>query len=107
MRCRLLLSLLTLSLLPVAAPAQATGNLLRNGRFQDDWLTLLPQNRNHHWCYADGFYNRRDYNPDGWFLSGTLGLGERRRPAGPAPPRADRAGRGDAARQLGHGPRRP
>jgi hypothetical protein len=71
MRCRLLLCLLCLTFLPSRGPAQATGNLLRNGRFQDDWLTLLPQNRNHHWCYADGFYNRRDYDPDGWFLTGS------------------------------------
>ncbi len=71
MRIHLLLALLVSALLPAAAPAQAPGNLLRNGRFQDDWLTLLPQNRNHHWCYADGFYNRRDYNPDGWFLTGS------------------------------------
>jgi hypothetical protein len=70
MRSRLL-CLLILLLIPAAASAQATGNLLRNGRFQDDWITLLPQNKNHHWCYADGFYNRRDYNPDGWFLSGS------------------------------------
>ncbi len=70
MRCRFLPCLLCLTLLPASAPAEATDNLLRNGRFQDDWITLLPRNMNHHWCYADGFYNRRDYNPDGWFLAG-------------------------------------
>ncbi len=70
MRYCLLLCLFAL-VFPSAASAQATGNLLRNGRFQDDWITLLPQNKNHHWCYADGFYNRRDYNPDGWFLKGS------------------------------------
>jgi hypothetical protein len=52
-----------------ALPVDA--NLLRNGNFQDDWLTLLPENQNHHWCYATGFQNRRDYNPDAWFLSGS------------------------------------
>src|SRR4051794_6826920 len=52
-----------------ALPAQ-TGNLLRNGDFQDDWLTLLPENKNHHWCYSSEFYNRRDYNPDGWRCQG-------------------------------------
>ena len=71
MRHRLPLCLLLLLVVAFPGSAQAPGNLLRNGRFQDDWITLLPQNRNHHWCYADGFYNRRDYNPDGWFLSGS------------------------------------
>ncbi|MEO8361474.1 MAG: hypothetical protein ABI672_15685, partial [Vicinamibacteria bacterium] len=32
---------------------------------------LLPENQNHHWCYGVGFQNRRDYNPDGWFMSGS------------------------------------
>ncbi len=50
---------------------QADANLLRNGTFQDDWLTLLPENQNHHWCYGTGFQNRRDYNPDAWFFSGS------------------------------------
>ncbi len=49
----------------------AEANLLRNGNFQDDWLTLLPENQNHHWCYSTGFQNRRDYNPDTWVLSGS------------------------------------
>jgi len=49
----------------------ADANLLRNGSFQDDWLTLLPENQNHHWCYSTGFQNRRDYNPDTWTLSGS------------------------------------
>jgi len=71
MRRRFLPCLLAVALVPSFGSAQAPGNLLRNGRFQDDWITLLPQNKNHHWCYADGFYNRRDYNPDGWFLSGS------------------------------------
>lgn len=54
----------------ILAHAEAPGNLLRNPRFQDDWLTLLPENKNHHWCYADGFYHRRDFNPDGWSCQG-------------------------------------
>src|SRR5688572_29309593 len=47
-----------------------SGNLMRNGAFQDDWITLLPETKNHHWCYSSEFYNRRDYNPDGWFCAG-------------------------------------
>lgn len=49
---------------------QSTGNLLRNADFQDDWLTLIPENKNHHWCYSSEFYNRRDFNPDAWECSG-------------------------------------
>ena len=51
--------------------ARDPGNLLRNGDFQDDWLTLLPEMKNHHWCFPYDFYNRRDYNPDGWTLKGS------------------------------------
>lgn len=47
------------------------GNLLRNGDFQDDWITLLPQTKNHHWCFPSEFYNRRDYNPDCWYCKGS------------------------------------
>src|SRR6266850_719758 len=47
------------------------GNLLRNGNFQDDWITLLPQTKNHHWCFPSEFYNRRDYNPDCWYCKGS------------------------------------
>ena len=36
MRCRLLLCLLCLTFLPSRGPAQATGNLLRNGRIAFD-----------------------------------------------------------------------
>ncbi|MEO8501190.1 MAG: hypothetical protein ABI565_09765, partial [Vicinamibacteria bacterium] len=57
--------------LVLTGAAVADANLLRNGTFQDDWITLLPENQNHHWCYSTGFQNRRDYNPDGWFLSGS------------------------------------
>jgi hypothetical protein len=65
-----LLALLGPVLAPCASRAQA-GNLLRNGRFQDDWLTLLPKNKNHHWVYFADFYNRRDFNPDSWALKGS------------------------------------
>lgn len=50
--------------------ASAQGNVLRNGDFQDDWLTHLPELKNHHWNYTTEVYNRRDYNPDGWRLRG-------------------------------------
>lgn len=58
-------------LAPQIALAQPSGNLLRNATFQDDWLTLLPENKNHHWCYSSEFYNRRDFNPDGWTCKGS------------------------------------
>ena len=60
-----------LALFTAPALGQAPANLLRNARFQDDWLTLLPENKNHNWNYAAEFYHRRDYNPDGWVLSGS------------------------------------
>jgi len=50
-----------------AASAQPAANLLRNGNFQDDWITLLPELKNHD---SPEFYNRRDFNPDGWFFKG-------------------------------------
>lgn len=53
------------------ALAQAPGNLLRNGDFQDDWITLLPEMKNHHWNYSSEFYDRRDFNPDGWTCKGS------------------------------------
>jgi hypothetical protein len=57
-----------------AAPAQAVPhpipNLLRNGSFQDDWLSLLPQNQTLHWAYTNTIYNRRDFHPDGWTCTG-------------------------------------
>ncbi|MBI2807552.1 MAG: hypothetical protein HYX68_21435 [Planctomycetes bacterium] len=53
-----------------ASVACGQGNLLRNGDFQDDWLTHLPELKNHHWNYTTEVYNRRDYNPDGWRLRG-------------------------------------
>src|SRR5437016_944405 len=60
---------LALVLLP--SPVLAQGNLLRNGNFQDDWITLLPEMKNHHWNYSNDFYNRRDFNPDGWTCKGS------------------------------------
>jgi hypothetical protein len=54
----------------VDARADGAGNLLRNAEFQDDWTTQLPETKNHHWCYASEFANRRDYNPDGWTCRG-------------------------------------
>ena len=69
-----------LALLSIALPARA--NLLRNGSFQDDWITRLPETKNHHWCYASEYQNRRDYNPDGWSLSGSWGWENADAPAG-------------------------
>ena len=57
-------------LLAVTGGARGQGNLLRNGDFQDDWLTLLPELKNHHWNYTTEVFNRRDFNPDGLRLSG-------------------------------------
>ena len=54
-----------------ALQAQTSGNLLRNGEFQDDWITHLPETKNHHWCFPSEFFNRRDFNPDGWFCKGS------------------------------------
>ena len=50
---------------------QGGANLLRNGNFQDDWLTLVPGTKNHHWCYASEFYNRHNFNPDCWWCKGS------------------------------------
>ena len=52
-------------------PSPAFANLLRNGEFQDDWITMLPETKNHHWCFPSEFFNRRDYNPDGWYCKGS------------------------------------
>src|SRR5262245_14664855 len=54
-----------------SASGQTVGNLLRNADFQDDWITLVPETKNHHWCYSSEFYNRRDFNPDGWTCRGS------------------------------------
>jgi hypothetical protein len=59
-----------LVLLGFVSLANADGGLLRNGDLSDDWLTLLPELKNHHWNYTTEVYGRRDYNPDGWRLSG-------------------------------------
>src|ERR1051325_981242 len=68
---RIWLSLLTTLLTCGVALGQSTGNLLRNGEFQDDWITMLPETKNHHWCFPSEFFNRRDYNPDGWYCKGS------------------------------------
>jgi hypothetical protein len=70
MRCQRLFIIWVLLLSGSAALAQSSGNLLRNGEFQDDWITLLPETKNHHWCFPSEFFNRRDYNPDGWYCKG-------------------------------------
>ncbi|NBY03410.1 MAG: hypothetical protein EBQ87_15750 [Planctomycetes bacterium] len=49
----------------------AQGNLLRNSDFQDDWITYIPELKNHHWNYTTEVFNRRDYNPDGWKITGS------------------------------------
>ena len=67
---RILFLCLALHFAP-AALAQQTGNLLRNPDFQDDWLTQLPESKNHHWCYSSEFFHRRDFNPDGWWCKGS------------------------------------
>ena len=56
--------------LVLASSARGEGNLLRNGNFQDDWQTQLPELKNHHWNYTTEVSNRRDFNPDGWTLGG-------------------------------------
>lgn len=53
------------------ALSSAHANLLRNAEFQDDWLTLLPELKNHNWNYSMESYNRRDYNPDAWSPRGS------------------------------------
>jgi hypothetical protein len=73
------LSLLAFALIVTAARGE---NLLRNGDFQDDWCTQLPELKNHHWNYSTEVYNRRDYNPDGWSLSGKWEWRDADRPRG-------------------------
>ncbi len=65
-----------------ARPGARANNLLRNACFQDDWLTLLPQPQTLHWAYANGFYNRRDFNPDGWSCTGNWQWADADRPKG-------------------------
>lgn len=59
---------LAAALLGLAQPAGA--NLIRNASFQDDWCTVVPEVKNHHWCFQMDHVNRRDYMPDGWSLKG-------------------------------------
>src|SRR5579872_6614154 len=66
-----LAAVLTLAFITSGAAFGQTGNLLRNASLQDDWLTLIPETKNHHWCYSSEFYNRRDFNPDGWNCTGS------------------------------------
>jgi hypothetical protein len=80
-RCRRVVLALAV-LLAVVGGARGQGNLLRNGDFQDDWLTLLPELKNHHWNYTTEVFNRRDFNPDGWRLSGKWQWLDADRPAG-------------------------
>src|ERR1700752_3986005 len=63
--------LLFLVCLAGVAGAEESANLLRNADFQDDWLTLLPENQTLHWSYLPTFANRRDFNHDGWSLHGS------------------------------------
>lgn len=70
-----------LALIHPVALAQA-GNLLRNADFQDDWITLLPEMKNHHWNYSSEFYHRRDFNPDGWTCKGSWQWLNAEQPAG-------------------------
>lgn len=66
------LCVLAFLLITATAAAQpTTGNLLRNADFQDDWMTVLPETKNHHWCYTSEVYHRRDFNPDGWWCKGS------------------------------------
>src|SRR2546423_11365749 len=71
MRHQLIKAIFAFILSQASVLGQAPGNLLRNGEFQDDWLTFLPETKNHHWCFSSEFYNRRDYNPDGWYCTGS------------------------------------
>src|SRR5262249_31398246 len=66
-----MLALLVALFLPATGLAEPGDNLLRNANFQDDWLTLIPETKNHHWCYSSEFSHRRDFNPDGWDCSGS------------------------------------
>ena len=68
-RMRLSFAFLLIAIAPLYAAD--TGNLLRNGNFQYDWLSQLAETKNHHWCYSSEFYNRRDFNPDGWQCTGS------------------------------------
>jgi hypothetical protein len=60
-----------LAFLSTGEAAQKPANLLRNADFQDDSITQIPQNKDHHWCYSSDFYNRPDYNPDTWVCKGS------------------------------------
>src|SRR5439155_24793211 len=74
--CALALALL------LAIRGTGADDLLRNGNFQDDWQTQLPELKNHHWNYTTEVANRRDFNPDGWHLSGQWQWQDADRPRG-------------------------
>src|SRR5204862_1174623 len=82
MKNRISVLLAFMAFLTCTAFALGQGNLLRNADFQDDWLTLLPELKNHHWNYTTEVFNRRDYNPDGWRLSGKWQWRDADRPRG-------------------------
>ena len=66
------LALLAASVISLlSAPAFGAGNLLRNGTFQDDWITRLTEVRTFHYSFSVEHFNRRDYNPDGWECRGS------------------------------------
>lgn len=77
------LLIFSISLVAAGARAEVPANLLRNGDFQDDWITLIPETKNHHWCYSSEFTNRRDYNPDGWWCRGSWEWVDADAPPGP------------------------
>lgn len=56
---------------PPGAFTLSPDTLLRNGTFQDDWLSLLPRPQTLHWAFPPTLYNRRDFNPDGWRCRGS------------------------------------
>lgn len=74
MTMKILHPLFALALVGFAASrglaAEPSANLLRNGAFQDDWLTKLTEVKNHHYCFSSEHYNRRDFNPDSWDCRG-------------------------------------
>lgn len=58
---------------PVLSGPTYPTNMLQNADFQDDFVTLMPENKTLSWCYFPDHFNRRDYNPDGWSCTGNWG----------------------------------
>src|SRR6516164_4335515 len=54
-RWRLLLAIMPLCLAAARLAGADVANLLRNADFQDDWITLLPENLTLHWSYSPAF----------------------------------------------------